>query len=71
MRVQIRTVLGLRSRTPGVLAFADGTRVRWSPRYDWECDCMFPGDPTCQHITSVRSLLDPAVYSAAASGTRP
>jgi hypothetical protein len=62
MRVQFKTVLGRRSRTPGVFAIADGERVRWSPRRGWECDCMFPEAPLCDHVAHVRGLLDASVF---------
>jgi hypothetical protein len=65
MRVQIKTVLGHRSRTPGVFAIVEGERVRWSIRHGWECDCMFPETPLCEHVTAVRDVLDASVFEPA------
>ena len=54
-------VLGARANHPAVLALVDGNRVRWEDKV-WGCTCLTELDEyECDHITVVRSMLDPRV----------
>ncbi|WP_448810460.1 hypothetical protein [Agromyces bauzanensis] len=63
MSIHILRVLGIRSKTPGVLAIAEGHMVRWDPRRGgWDCQCLTPADEyECEHIEAVRNLIDQRV----------
>ena len=61
MNIQILRVLGIRSRTPTVLAIVDGYAVRWQPGDDWSCECDELTYPSCPHIPAIENILDPRV----------
>lgn len=64
-------VLGIRSKDPGVIAIVDSHKVSWSSHRPWDCECLTDDDEfECDHIGTVRDLLDPRVTTPVDSGIR-
>ncbi|OHT93184.1 hypothetical protein [Mycobacterium syngnathidarum] len=61
MKIRFIRVLGIRARSPVVLAAANDYLVHWQPRDGWTCNCSPDTYPDCPHIPAVESLLDPKV----------
>jgi len=64
MTIKILRILGIRSKSPVVLATVDGFAVRWQPREGWSCECDEVTFPDCPHIPAMKGLLDPRVLTS-------
>lgn len=66
MKIAIMRVLGHRSSTPCVVAYADNVKVTWDPRgWDCNCDTWSAGADTCDHVDAIADLLADTVTGEA------